>query len=438
MRCPTCGMKKQRRTRYCLNCGRTLKRGIVFKLTAIISFLLLVSGGTYLFIESNAANNRLETHTKAANAASRNDPELMNKQSDDVDDEKTVEEKIQMAEKNVYTVRTNEREGAAFLYNDQGILLTSAHLVEGHTEVQVRNNHDAFTGSVIGYSNETNLAAIQVAELAGDQPAPTERKKGLSARDKVIAIGSERVLDNNTTATVVNEVDWHFSYGNFTYEHTYQLEETLLLGYSGGPLLSAETGSIVAINSIAHVNDIAVQFSVPIHEVTDVIEGWIDEPMNEATITEQFFGADGGYFFGDYWGTRYPEEAVTNQESEFTSEGENSVTNDAENNTSHHSGQQTWQAPAYTPPANNGWQNRGNHTQNSTNDTNQNSTPEQKKDNETNKGAAEGPSDGGDDQTNNDENSTNPTDGPKKPEKPEKPKEPQEDPSEEDNVSSQQ
>ncbi|GIP62602.1 hypothetical protein J32TS6_11570 [Virgibacillus pantothenticus] len=419
MRCPTCGRKKEKRTSYCLNCGRTLKRGIAIKLAVIIPFLVVIIGGTYLLIENNAGSSHGKQIKESANAAFRSKPVLTKKQLGSIDSEKTIEEIIQAVEKNIYAVSASTKEGSAFLYDARGILLTNAHLVEGQLEVQILADDKEFTGSVIGYSKKANIAAIHVPELAGKNTYPMEMSKSLAKGDEVIAIGSKQVLENNTTTATIEESDWHFSYGNYTYEHTYQLSEPLLLQFSGGPLISAKTGNIVAVNSIDHVQDIAVQFSIPINKIANMVNDWIEKPMDEATITAQFYGPSGDYFFGELWGkTSDQESSAADTVESDTVESENLAP----------SGDQTWNPPIYTPPVNqNGGSGGSNGSQNGSN---------------TNYGFGEGSASGSgntpnsgagnDSEEQGDDDNTSPAlpttpDPPEKPEKPKEDKESQED-----------
>ncbi|NBJ68191.1 hypothetical protein D1839_01700 [Roseburia sp. 1XD42-34] len=187
--------------------------------------------------------------------------------------------------------------------------------------------------------------------------------------------------------------------------------------FSGGPLISAKTVNIVAVNSIAHVQDIAVQFSIPINKIANMVNDWIEKPMNEAAITAQFYGPNGDYFFGELWGTASDEES-----SAADTIGSDTV--ESENLAS--SGEQPWNAPIYPPPTNqNGGSGGYNGSQNEPNSNDGSGKGGASSSGDTsNSGAGNNSEEQGDDDDTSPELPTTP-DPPDKPEKPKEDKEPQ-------------
>ncbi len=72
-------------------------------------------------------------------------------------------------------------------------------------------------------------------------------------------------------------------------------------GSSGGPLISKESEKIIAINSAESLEDTSIGFSIPLYLVSDLIQKWIDTPMTEAAIKEQFYAVNGELYFGNQW-----------------------------------------------------------------------------------------------------------------------------------------
>lgn len=78
-------------------------------------------------------------------------------------------------------------------------------------------------------------------------------------------------------------------------------------GSSGGPLIAKNAEKVIAIHSAASLEGHSIGFSIPIYIVVELIDFWIANPMSEEEILEQFYNANGGFFFDDLWnyGDRY-------------------------------------------------------------------------------------------------------------------------------------
>ncbi|WP_347549087.1 serine protease [Pseudalkalibacillus hwajinpoensis] len=85
--------------------------------------------------------------------------------------EKEKKEIIRDVQTKVYTILTTDSQGYGFLFQENGAIVTNAHVVAGYIDVVVRDqNNRELNGTVIGISNQYDVALIQVHDLAGTPP----------------------------------------------------------------------------------------------------------------------------------------------------------------------------------------------------------------------------------------------------------------------------
>ena len=166
-----------------------------------------------------------------------------------------------------------------------------------------------YPGAVIGYSNDTDVAIVRVAELAGETPLALETSSDAVIGDEVIALGSPSGLKNTATLGYITGVNRSFVIGERAYENIYQMSAHIAEGSSGGPLLSLNSGKAVAINSARLIDDDSVGFSIPIKDVYSLINEWIASPLNDAELYSLFYNDNGNLY--------YQEEAENGEDVYF-------------------------------------------------------------------------------------------------------------------------
>lgn len=196
---------------------------------------------------------------------------------------KTRKEIIEDTQKRVVTIESGDALGSGFLYNDQGDLLTNAHVVAGSGRVTVRTlNHEEYTGRVIGIGTETDVAVVRVPELQELDPLPVAEGYKAEVGDEILALGSPLGLENTVTTGIISGLDRDLDMeGPYTYKGLYQISAPITHGNSGGPLVSAETGEVLGINSAAYTEESGIGFSLPISRILQQAREWSEEPMTE-------------------------------------------------------------------------------------------------------------------------------------------------------------
>lgn len=318
MFCSKCGTEMGSRSRFCPGCGR--KRGKSFSFIQFIGFLCITFalgfGGIIYYLLNNE-----DTPQKAVQPVQQETSSIVEKAvappADITSEEQaSLTDVIAETQQNVFTVFTDYGQGSGFLMNARGDVVTNAHVVEGTVYLIVKDiNGKEHEGTVIGYSNETDVALIRVPDLAGRSPLPVETKAKAQVGEEVIALGSPLALENTATFGYITGVDRSFIIDPHSYDNIYQTSAAIAPGSSGGPLISKSTGRVIAINSAKSLEEDAIGFSIPFKDVAGMLEAWSADPLSEEDVTALFYTEDGELFFDQYWnedayfdGGEYSEE----------------------------------------------------------------------------------------------------------------------------------
>ncbi|WP_336781411.1 S1C family serine protease [Paenibacillus illinoisensis] len=220
-----------------------------------------------------------EAETKAAKTAS------------DSNVKKTRKQIIEDSQKKVVTIESGIGLGSGFLYNDKGDVITNAHVVEGSKEVTVRTlNHEEYQGTVIGIGEETDVAVVRVPGLQKLTPLTIAKSKAETG-DEVLALGSPLGLENTVTTGIISGVGRSFEIPPYIYSNLYQISAPITHGNSGGPLIHAETGEVLGINSAVVEQEGGIGFSIPITSVLKQVQAWSEKP-NATTVVQTNSGGD--------------------------------------------------------------------------------------------------------------------------------------------------
>ncbi|MEX1034635.1 MAG: trypsin-like peptidase domain-containing protein [Sneathiella sp.] len=155
-----------------------------------------------------------------------------------------IENRLNTVFSAVVTVRSGMGHGSGFIINEDGYVLTNAHVVNESSKVTIiLNNGLEVLGDVVRVSERRDVALIK-APLRIPTPLPI-RKKQAENLEKVYVIGSplKEELQSSVTSGIVsalrNSTDPNSSY--------IQSDAAISPGNSGGPLLD-QFGNVVGIS----------------------------------------------------------------------------------------------------------------------------------------------------------------------------------------------
>jgi len=319
MFCPKCGTKNIENARYCSQCGHSYTRYQQrnrWWLTGIILTFLLMSGVfIYAFVldkeqadettgeetiqtsvEKITDSTKLEEEAKDEKEANASTSQSVTKEestteqiapSPQTSTEKDKKEIIREAQTKVYTILTENSLGSGFLFQDNGTVVTNAHVVAGYIDVILRDQDGReMNGKVIGISNQYDVALIEVQNLKGTSPLQMEMKES-EVGTEVIALGSPQGLENTASIGYLTGLDRSFE-SEFQYENVYQIDAQVSPGSSGGPLLDGKTGKVIGINSVLLTSDESIAFSIPMYTMTELLMNWSKSPMDETEVASTF------------------------------------------------------------------------------------------------------------------------------------------------------
>jgi putative serine protease PepD len=181
----------------------------------------------------------------------------------------------------VVSIRTTRGSGTGFLIDDQGTLVTNAHVVGSESRVLVRFGPQggSLDGDVIGVDASSDLAVVSIdpdATPRGVKPLRFADSRAVQVGDAAIAIGNPFGLDRTATEGIVSAVGREIQAPNgFQIDHVIQTDAAINPGNSGGPLLD-DSGRVIGVNSQIATNgqsngNVGIGFAVPSNTVRDVV-----------------------------------------------------------------------------------------------------------------------------------------------------------------------
>ncbi|MBD2100320.1 trypsin-like peptidase domain-containing protein [Leptolyngbya sp. FACHB-261] len=161
--------------------------------------------------------------------------------------------------------------GSGFIVQPDGLVLTSAHVVDGADRVTVTlKDGRNFNGRVLGEDERTDVAVIKIE--AANLPAVTlGNSADLRPGEWAIAIGNPLGLDNTVTAGIISATDRSSQdVGARNRQIDFiQTDAAINPGNSGGPLLNQQ-GQVIGMNTAIIGRAQGLGFAVPINRVQQI------------------------------------------------------------------------------------------------------------------------------------------------------------------------
>jgi S1-C subfamily serine protease len=163
--------------------------------------------------------------------------------------------------------------GSGFVVDEDGTIMTNAHVVEGADSVQVRfdENGEFVDAEVKGVDTSTDIAVLKVdpSDVDGLTPLPLGDSSKVQVGDPVIAIGNPFGYSRTVTTGIVSGLQREIQAPNgFTIPDVIQTDASINPGNSGGPLFDAN-GRVIGINSQIATGggqgSVGIGFAVPVN-----------------------------------------------------------------------------------------------------------------------------------------------------------------------------
>lgn len=163
--------------------------------------------------------------------------------------------------------------GSGFILNNDGLIVTNAHVIEGAKTVNViLKDGQNYQGEVLGEDSVTDVAVIKIE--AENLPTVTlGQAENLIPGEWAIAIGNPLGLDNTVTVGIISALGRSSSEVGVPDKRVrfIQTDAAINPGNSGGPLLNAQ-GEVIGINTAIRADAQGLGFAIPIETATRVAQ----------------------------------------------------------------------------------------------------------------------------------------------------------------------
>ena len=151
--------------------------------------------------------------------------------------------------------------GSGVIVDRRGYILTSYHVIEQATKIQVlfHNKHKA-SAVVVGTDPKTDIALLKVKLPKGVKELDLADSSKARPGDVVLAIGNPFGYAHTVTSGIISAVGRVIGTG--PYDQFIQTDAPIHPGNSGGPLID-NRGRVVGINTAVAANSYGIGFAVP-------------------------------------------------------------------------------------------------------------------------------------------------------------------------------
>jgi S1-C subfamily serine protease len=186
--------------------------------------------------------------------------------------------------------------GSGFVIDQDGHILTNAHVVAGASKIEVGFSDNKTVGAkLVGRDASNDVALLKVSTDKKElHPLTLGNSAKAKVGDAVVAIGNPFGLDRTVTTGIVSALQRQLRAPNgFTIQNVIQTDAAINPGNSGGPLIDAQ-GRVIGINSqIATAGsgggNIGIGFAVPINKAGEIA----DQLKKEGKVERAFLGITG-------------------------------------------------------------------------------------------------------------------------------------------------
>lgn len=162
--------------------------------------------------------------------------------------------------------------GSGFIINEQGYILTNAHVVQNAVDIQVllSEGKKGYHAKIIGMDRLTDTALLKIEPDRELTVLPLGDSDRLRMGEMVLAIGNPLGLRHTVTSGLISAKERVSTQMNDQYAYFIQTDSAINPGSSGGPLINLY-GEVVGINTAIVSEAQLIGFSVPANTVKEVM-----------------------------------------------------------------------------------------------------------------------------------------------------------------------
>ena len=188
------------------------------------------------------------------------------------------------------TLPDRERgQGSGVIIDDNGLVLTNAHVVERVDDVSVTLADGTICdGEVLGTDTVTDLALVKIKQTTNSNYAPLGNSEDLEVGDWAIALGTPYGLEKTVTLGIVSSLHRDINSLGFSDKRLdlIQTDAAINPGNSGGPLINSN-GEVIGINTLVRSGPGAgLGFAIPINLAKKVS----DQLLENGVVIHPYLG----------------------------------------------------------------------------------------------------------------------------------------------------
>ena len=267
---------------------------IIVKIAIIISLVYLAF--SIASLKQDIANQINETQTELS-AEILNNQQLTQSQINELRDnlmatQKDINEEISEikatsgddisgivseAIKSVVSVGTDVSQGSGFIIDDEGYIVTNAHVLSGahYARILTYESDNWVSAQLIGYNENMDVAILKIT--GNYDSLEFADSDNVKIGEKAIALGNPLGLSFSVSQGIVSAVNREGPNGLDVY---LQIDTPLNAGNSGGPLINSE-GDVIGINNFKISGGENLGFALESNSAADAIND-IFEAVNQS------------------------------------------------------------------------------------------------------------------------------------------------------------
>ena len=170
-------------------------------------------------------------------------------------------------------------QGTGFIINEEGFIVTNAHVLEGGSFVNAINyEQHVISAKFIGYDPDLDIALLKIP---GTYDAlKLENSNDIQTGEEVIAIGNPLGLEFSASKGIVSAVHREGQNGLAAYIQT---DAALNPGNSGGPLINKQ-GRVIGINNFKVGSSESLGFALESNYIKTAVNTISQKALNQTLI----------------------------------------------------------------------------------------------------------------------------------------------------------
>jgi 2-alkenal reductase len=188
-------------------------------------------------------------------------------------------------------------QGSGFVWDQEGHIVTNAHVVEGADQVQVSFwDGTVSVAEVVGVDGHSDLAVIKIDPAGYDlRPVARGNLDEVGVGDRVVTIGNPFGYAGTMTSGIVSAIGRSIpALTTFSIPEAIQTDAVINPGNSGGPMLN-RLGEVIGVNAqirVSNMSNTGIGFAIPV----TIVERVIPKLISDGSYQHAYIGISGNTF----------------------------------------------------------------------------------------------------------------------------------------------